>query len=375
MNRLKNRRGVTLVLMAFMLTVLIGSAAFAVDFGRMMLYRTELHTASDAAALAGAYQILKKDPASASDSAIALAARHTVDAGSVTLAPSDVIPGRWSVANGFVPTVWTDPDVNAVETTTRYTGIFTFGKLLGLTIHNVTATSQAVMAYVGRTSCVRPVAIPYQSLLNQLYPVDPVTGNPTMDVSHDLTDADVANLQNAGPDKAVSLKLGSDSQQGNFYIVNLGPYSHSDQVPLSPSPNFGGQPVFVNRFGGDCSNSPWSIGPGDWLEGKTGDADGPTQAGFELLCNVSITGNGTVACDPSLSVEDRSIKVAMWATEDDGVCTPRCFKVKYVGVFVITAYTKSAQGDDGISGYFSTLASSGAFTDSPSPIRKIGLVK
>ena len=48
--KLENRRGVTLVLMAFMLTVLIGSAAFAVDFGRMYLYRTQLHAASDAAA-------------------------------------------------------------------------------------------------------------------------------------------------------------------------------------------------------------------------------------------------------------------------------------------------------------------------------------
>ena len=70
---------------------------------------------------------------------------------------------------------------------------------------------------------------------------------------------------------------------GNFYLVQMGPYSHSDQVALSPGPNYGGDPTFTLRFGGDCSNSPWTIGPGDWLEGKQGNAAGPTESGFDRL--------------------------------------------------------------------------------------------
>jgi hypothetical protein len=371
--RFKNRRGVTLVLMAFMLTVLIGSAAFAVDFGRMFLYRSQLHTAADAAALAGVVQIAKKDPASAQDSAVAFADKHNVGAIAVSLSPADVVPGHWTLAGGFTTTTWVDPLVNAVQVTTRYTGIYGFGKILGLTSHDVSATSQAVFAYAGKTTCVRPVAIPYQSLLNQIYGVD-ASGNPIEPVTHDLTDSDIASLQAAGPAAAVPLKLGDNATQGNFYIVQLGPYAHDDQIPLSPSPTFGGNNIFADRFGGDCSNSPWAMGPGDWLQGKTGDANGPTEAGYQELCGITINNPGTYGCPAPLLT--RSIKVAMWATEDDGVCSPRCFHVKYVGVFVVTQYTKSSgTSNDGITGYFSTLATTGSFSDSPSPIQRIGLIK
>ena len=65
----------------------------------------------------------------------------------------------------------------------------------------------------------------------------------------------------------------------------------------------------------------------------------------------------------------------MWATENDGVCTPRCFQVKIVGVFVVTGFTKSPSGDDGIIGYFSAIASSGTLSATPTPIQKIALVK
>jgi hypothetical protein len=373
--KLKNRRGVTLVLMAFMLTALIGSAAFAVDFGRMYLYRTQLSAGSDAAALAGVYQVLKKKLLP--DSAVALAqdfaARHSVGTGPIALAASDVLPGNWTQATGFQSRNWLDSDVNAVQVVTHYTATYGFGKVLGLSTHVVTDTAQAVMGYVGATTCIRPVAIPYQSLLNQIYGVDAL-GNPNMPVTHDLTAADVDALRAAGPAMAVQLKLGSDATQGNFYILQLGPYAHSDQVALSPSPNFGGNNIFADRFGGNCSNSPWTIGPGDWLQGKTGDANGPTEAGVQELCGISITSNGTYACGGS--IEARSIKVAMWANENDGVCSPRCFQVKYAGVFVVTQYTKSpGTTPDGIWGYFSSMPSNGSLTTTPGPVQKIGLVK
>jgi Flp pilus assembly protein TadG len=371
--RLKNRRGVTLVLMAFMLTVLIGSAAFAVDFSRMFLYRGQLHTAADAAALAAVVQIADKSPGTAQDSAIVFAGKHSVDNTTVSLAPGDVIPGHWTVAGGFVPAGLWDNTINAAQVTTRYTGTYSFGRIFGLSTAPQSVTAQAVMAYAGATTCIRPVSIPYQSLLNQIYGTD-ASGNPLMGVSHDLTDADVDALRNAGPAMAVQLKLGNDATQGNFYILQMGPYAHSDGIALSPSPTFGGNNIFSDRFGGDCSNSPWLVGPGDWLEGKTGDANGPTESGYQELCGINITSNGTYSCPASL--DKRSIKVAMWATENDGVCSPRCFQVKYVGVFVVTGYTKSAgTAPDGISGYFSTLATTGTFTDSPSPIQKIGLIK
>ena len=379
-DRLKNRRGMTLVLMAFMLTVLIGSAAFAVDFGRMYLYRTQLATAADAGALAGAWHVLKKSTP-LQDSAVAAAKHyaslHLVGPDTIKLDDADVIPGNWDLATKtFSSRDWTASDLDAIKVVTRTrtgaTQNYTFGRVLGMNSHTVRDTAIAVMGYVGVTSCVRPIALPYQSLLNQLYP--PLAdGTPTQTVlTHPaLTQTDVTNLRNAGLADTVSLKLGSDSQQGNFYIVNMGPYAHADQVALSPSPNFGGNNIFADRFGGGCANSPWEIGPGDWLQGKTGDADGPTRAGYGELCGVNVGGNGSFPCP----TQD-SIKVAVWGTENDGVCSPRCFQVMFVVIFVVVDFAKIAGSNpyEGVVGYFAAMPSSGSFTNVPTPIQKIGLV-
>ena len=380
MPKLKKRRGVTLVLMAFMFTVLIGAAAFAVDFGRMFMYRTQLSSAADAAALAGIWQVLHKAPLpdSAVNQAKSFALRHKVGPDIVSLDDADIRPGRWPLPSGpFTETAWDDAGLNAIQVATRTrtsaTQDFFFGRVLGFNSHTVRDTAVAAWAYVGVTSCVRPVAIPYQSLLNQISPKD-ADGNPIWDITHDLTPEDVVTLQNAGPADALPLKLGGDATAGNFYLVNLGPYADPNGVLYSPGPSVVGQPVFSDQFGGDCSHSPWSIHPNDWLQGRTGNADGPTQAGFEELCGGNITGTGTFPCNP-VDPEKAKIKIALWATEDDGFCKPRCFQVKMVGVFVVTGYTKTSSGDDGILGYFSSIPTTGSFTNVPTPITKIGLVK
>ena len=54
-----NRRGFTLVVMMLMMTVFIGSAAFATDFAKMYLIRGQLQAAADAGALAGIYLVAR----------------------------------------------------------------------------------------------------------------------------------------------------------------------------------------------------------------------------------------------------------------------------------------------------------------------------
>lgn len=377
MRQLKNRRGVTLVLMAFMMTVLIGAAAFAVDFSKLMLFRTQLSAASDAAALAGVYQVLHKQPTNAVAEAQYYAALHRVGPTTVTLAGGDVTGGSWDLnTRTFTqitpPGDWTDPALDAVRVVSHYDAPYGFGRLFGLNSHTVRDTAIAVMGYVGVTTCVRPIALPLQALLNQLYGTD-AAGNPNVLVANHpaLTTDDVNKLKAANIADTVALKLGSSSEQGNFYIVNLGPYSHADKVPLSPSPNFGGMNIFTDRFGGDCSNSPWEIGPGDWLEGKTGDADGPTRSGYGQLCGINGVGNGASPCP----TQD-SIKIAVWDTEDDAVCTPRCFHVSFIGIFIVVDFLKTSGANpfEGVVGYFAAMPSSGALTNIPTPIQKIGLV-
>src|SRR3954469_427774 len=54
----KSRRGAMVVLTAIMLVFFLGLAAFAIDIGIMLLARTELQQAADAAALAAAGDLI-----------------------------------------------------------------------------------------------------------------------------------------------------------------------------------------------------------------------------------------------------------------------------------------------------------------------------
>ena len=73
------RRGAMLVLIAICLPLCVIMAAFAVDVAWMQLVRTELRTATDAAARAGAKELsLSQDTAAARDRAKQAARRNKV---------------------------------------------------------------------------------------------------------------------------------------------------------------------------------------------------------------------------------------------------------------------------------------------------------
>jgi len=63
--KLSNRKGFTLILSALLIFVFIGAAAMAVDVGHMQMRRAELHSAADAAALAGIEKFAATDDAAA----------------------------------------------------------------------------------------------------------------------------------------------------------------------------------------------------------------------------------------------------------------------------------------------------------------------
>ncbi len=362
----KNRKGFTLILMAFMMTALLGAAALGVDVGRMELYRAQLHTAADAAALAAAQRVMAGASNDANAAAIDFATRHKVGNTTIQAGWVSVTPGIWTSAGGFVPAAdWTVAGVNAVRTSIQYTGQYGFARAMGLSTHDVAASADAVSAGVGATSCVKPVAIPYQILLDQIYPP---TGSPAVHkpTSYNLTEADIDALHDATAANEIELKAGAgggNNQSGNFYLLQLGPYSHADKVPLSPSPTWD----FPNQFGGNCSQSPWTIGPGDWLQGKQGNDVGKTKEGIEDLCGVSLNNSPATCTSPLAS---RRIKMVMWADSDNSVCTPRCYQVKYVGAFVVTRAS-----NDSMLGYFEALTTDGALTTVPSPLQKLALVR
>jgi Ca-activated chloride channel family protein len=90
-----SRSGAAHVLIAAMLLTFLMTAAFSVDFAFMQLVRTELRTASDAAAKAGAEALARtQSDKAAKAAAVEYANLHRVGGRPFQLSPNDVILGR-----------------------------------------------------------------------------------------------------------------------------------------------------------------------------------------------------------------------------------------------------------------------------------------
>lgn len=150
----RQRRGAVLILMAFLMPVLVMMAAFAIDVAWMQLVRTELRTATDAAARAGAKQLsLRQDVPAARAAAVDAASRNAVAGPGLRLNSGDVKFGTslQATANSrFLFTAGGNP-INAVHVDGLRTAgsasgpvpLF-FGGVMGVTHfqprHNATST-------------------------------------------------------------------------------------------------------------------------------------------------------------------------------------------------------------------------------------------
>jgi len=131
----KNRRGAIVVLAAVLLVILLGMIAFAVDFGYVVLVRTQLQTAADSAALAAATTgtTITEAKAVAQD----YANRHIAGGRNVSLQSSDIVPGTWNadtrtfteIASGLGNAIKVTTKMD--DTTGGQTQLF-FGNLFGI---------------------------------------------------------------------------------------------------------------------------------------------------------------------------------------------------------------------------------------------------
>ena len=381
MAKLKNRRGVALVLTAFMLTALIGAAAIGVDFGRMYVIRADLHSASDAAALAGMFWASQSHAVGVSkidarDTAYSYARRNSALGDTVHLLNdcTDIVPGRWTgTPRAFVQADNCDWDAStndAVQVTTHYTGSYIFGRLFGFTTHTVAATSVAVRGSVGTSNCVRPFAIPYQAMLEKLTSKDGIVRDP---LTYDLTKDDINTLSSMGVTDSLFLKVSSlannqdstaISPNGNYYAVDLPPVVHNGVIQTGQGT---GAPPYEAAVRG-CTGDPVSVN--DWLAPENGAMIGPTNQAISNLCPPSGT------CTPAYKIVAAIWDRAGTAVDANGNtvsgCGGKCFHVKYLGEFSILGYSNSVKS---IYGYFNTMTTAGGFTDAPGPVQVIALVK
>ena len=98
--RWDQRRGVIVVLTAFLLTVLFAFLALSVDTGRVVMTETKMQNAVDAASLAASQEITAAVYAAGQGQGSA-----TIDANSIAVARPARWPPKWPTANG----VFVDP--------------------------------------------------------------------------------------------------------------------------------------------------------------------------------------------------------------------------------------------------------------------------
>ncbi len=114
MKDLNNKRGTIAVLFALMMTTIIMViTGFGIDMGRVVMAKTQLQNAADAAALAGASALPNRS--TALNLATGICAQHTVSGKAVNLAPENTIFGKWDDStNTFFPRVTPS---NAIQVT------------------------------------------------------------------------------------------------------------------------------------------------------------------------------------------------------------------------------------------------------------------
>lgn len=355
---LRNRRGATIVLVGILMFSLVGFGAFAIDFGRLYLFRAQLQTTADAAAMAGAIELFHQRPENADPTARAYVPANLVERNVAEVGAEDVVPGSFNWADQtFTPlATWTDPGVNAIRVTAFYNeshtlgGIFSPGK-------RIAASAIAALGTVGSMRCLKPWAVPYENILWAL-------GEDPTNLAYEMTQDDVAELRDhrteisfkitQGPAQAELTDNPDVTIPGNYYAVTYPALRDSNDVdyPGNPVP---GADEYRDLIGGECLDTPIHIG--DWLETQTGNMQGPTRQGVGDLCGAN---GATFDCAPDVPVH-----MPIWANrlDKDGKTE---VQVRYIGSFMLT---RMASGY--VVGYLTALnAQGGGVVVAPGPVQR-----
>lgn len=149
-NQNLRRTGAVVIYAIVMMVVLLGMATLAIDWGRAQLVKTELQSASDAAARYGVAG-LKTNTTTARNQAKSVAALNKADGSSITLTDADIEFGLWDpatktfeVLSGTSQNSATAIRVTARRTQARSNALSaTFSNALGLSTIDVSTSSIA----------------------------------------------------------------------------------------------------------------------------------------------------------------------------------------------------------------------------------------
>lgn len=385
MPRLKNRKGAIMVLAAFAVATLVIMLAFVIDASRLYVQKNELQTASDAAALAGGIQ-LSHSTQHVSDSAVATGNRNVVLTRNAVFVIDSVRCGVWDgvPVNGVTPNAWHAgsphalPCVasdNAVQVGGSDPTAYFFSATLNATAGRVGAAAAAWVApTVNRTTCIKPLAVDYQLLLQAL---DPFRGGVARNPLRVLDGIDYTTLHNNASQLIFCLKDGSAGHvtcpntantPGSFNIVGLQPGDR-------------GGNTYGTELASDCSEA-YTVGTGDNIDVQTGNIVGKTKQGVKTFC-----GNNTPCVMKFALYDDPATNPgATYPTDkpatDGSACSGQttgtnvCYKIVTIGAAVIDYPQLTGTPNGVITGHF-TIATDpgGSLGSTPGLLQRVILVK
>jgi hypothetical protein len=279
--KLKARRGAVVVMLGIMMVALVSITAISIDFSRMWTLRNELQTAADAAAHAGAIQLLP--PNNAGNTIAAATSYATVNkAMTQTVSVDAVILGDWD--NGprtFTPGA---PHTDAVSVTVSRQSTGLIMGLVGVAAPRLKAHAIAWADAPVTTSagCIKPIAVPFTQLMWRLNVKRGIANTPdTLGLYRPFDQVEdmkaLSNMTEA--ERSFSLKLGTSQLNdtlgaisGQYQAVKLGPLRDANGVAYNPQPENGAGYFKENMAGGTCH----TLKVGDILETQSGLGDGQT---------------------------------------------------------------------------------------------------
>jgi len=348
----RNQSGMTLVLVALMLTGFCGIAALAVDMGVVYNAKGSAQNAADAAALAAAFTFLQPaatQPAAAVNAAIAVGDTNSVLGQPVALAASDITVDQ------------ADRRVTVNVSRTGANGIPTFfAQALGFQHLDVVATATAEASPVATgTICLRPIFVP-NTILSSETPAQACSdGQVILGANGGMSPWLQANPQLLGTVETVR----PTSPQGalapsQYYSLDFSNGSG------------GGASVYQCALGSplaDCGISPAVAACGTSYPTENGDMKMPTETGIaNLLGSTPDTWVGENAYQhPNGVVTDTSSQLIVAPVWDD--CCSGCSIGSGGGNVTIIGFSNwfvqglgSVSGDPGVVANFVNAAGCGA---------------
>jgi hypothetical protein len=291
--RLRDERGMTLVMVATGMIAFLSATMLAVDVGMMMVARTESQNAADAGALAGAVALGFDDYEDRS--ATGPAVINAIAAG--TAADNSVMNAQTSV----LPEDVTFPAIDLIRVRVQRSGIrgnavaTFFAPIFGIDTIDVGAEATAQVSPANAMTCVKPFTVPDKWVEMQTPPWDPTD---TFDV--------VDNKKNPLPNPDVYIPLGQPGYTGYSPVTDRGTMitlKAANGTNVYPSIYFPyaiggvtGANEYEENIAG-CNST--MMGFGDLLLAEPGNMVGPTKSGMETL----------IARDPSAHWSETENKV------------------------------------------------------------------